>query len=112
LERTVPQMRTLPGRHPNLYVSIKVQPQGPQRNSPFAPDGAIKPGWLALLRDFPDRFVIGTDQFYDDEDDDRMASARRLVDALPPDLAAAVAHENARRLYHLDAFKIPAPAPR
>jgi hypothetical protein len=111
LERTVPLMRTLLGRHPNLYMSIKVQPQGPQRNSPFAPDGSIKAGWLALLREFPDRFIIGTDQFYDDEDDDRLAAARRFIDGLPPDLAASVAHENARRLYRL-AIRISIQAPR
>jgi hypothetical protein len=112
LERTVPLMRTLLGRHANLYMSIKVQPGGPQRNSPFTPSGDIKPGWLALLHDFPDRFVIGSDQFYDEDDDDRLTAARRLVSRLPAELAAAVGHENARRLYRLQALPAPTAVPR
>jgi hypothetical protein len=38
----------------------------------------VRPGWIAML-----------------------ASARRLVDALPPDLKARIASDNAKRIYRL-----------
>jgi hypothetical protein len=55
-----------------------------------------------MLRDFPDRFLIGSDEFFD-EGTERLALARRFVDALPPELARGVASENARRIYRLEA---------
>jgi predicted TIM-barrel fold metal-dependent hydrolase len=102
LERTVPLMRSLLARHPNLFMSVKVDPAGPQRTSPFGPDGSLRPGWRKMLSDFPDRFMIGSDQFYD-EGDSRVVAARRFVDALPSGLAEAIARGNARRIYRLDA---------
>jgi hypothetical protein len=58
----VPQIqRELLSRHPNLHMSLRMNTGGPM---PFlALDEAyrIKPDWLQLLKDFPDRFVIGTD---------------------------------------------------
>ena len=101
-ERTVPLMRSLLEEHPNLYMSIKLDPRGPQRTSPFTPDGVLRPDWVALLRAFPDRFMIGSDQFFD-EGTERLARARRLIDALPSDTARLVASENAKRIYGLDA---------
>jgi hypothetical protein len=44
--------------------------------------------------------MIGSDQFFTD-DTDRLASARRFVNALPPDIVREVASENARRIYRL-----------
>ena len=101
-ERTVELMRALLQRNPNLYMSIKLDPGGPQRTSPLGPDGAIRPDWLALLKDFSGRFVIGSDQFFD-EGTERLARARQFIDVLPPDLARLVARENARQIYRLSA---------
>lgn len=101
-ERTVPLMRRLLNDHPNLYMSIKVDEHAPKRTSPFDLDGNLRPGWLALLRDFSDRFLIGSDQFFDEEPE-RLALARKVVDALPPEIARRVANENARRIYRLGA---------
>ena len=100
-ERTVALMRSLLGKHPNLYMSIKLDPNGPQHTSPFGRDGTLRRNWVALLRDFPDRFMIGSDQFFD-EGSERLAVARRFVDALPSDLARLLASENAKRIYRLD----------
>ena len=100
-ERTVALMRRLLAAHPNLYMSIKLDPQGPQRTSPWAADASIRPGWLAMLREYPDRFVIGSDQFFD-EGESRLDTVRRFIDALPADLARRIGHDNAVRLYHLD----------
>lgn len=101
-ERTVSLMRSLLGKHSNLYMSIKLDSHHLQRTSPFTRDGVLRPKWAALLRDFPDRFIIGSDQFFD-EGRERLALARKLVDALPPDIARLVASENATRIYRLNA---------
>src|SRR5207244_9131706 len=83
-ERTVPLMRSLLQKHPNLYMSVKLDETGSRRTSPFGPDNGLKPGWLMMLRDFPDRFVIGSDQFFD-EGSERITLARKFIDALPPE---------------------------
>jgi predicted TIM-barrel fold metal-dependent hydrolase len=97
-ERTPPLMRALLERHPNLYMSLKIVPWA--HGSPLDQTDTIRPGWLALLRDFPERFVIGSDQFFD-EDPDHVERARGLVNALPADIAPLIARENALRIYRL-----------
>ena len=101
-ERTVQLMRSLLTRHPNLFMSIKSDRAGAPRSSPFAAVGGLKPAWIALLRDFPDRFVIGSDQFLDD-DPERIDRARQLVDELPPELVRTIATDNVMRIYRLPA---------
>jgi predicted TIM-barrel fold metal-dependent hydrolase len=102
-ERTVALMHGLLERHANLAMSIKCDAGGTRATAPFLPEeGAIRPAWLAMLRAFPDRFMIGSDQFLG-EDTERFENARRLVDALPAELARLVAGENARRIYRLTA---------
>jgi len=103
-ERTVRLMRLLLNKHSNLYMAIKFDESGSGLTQPFRPDGEIKPGWLMMLRDFSDRFMIGSDQFFD-EGTERVALARKFVDALPPELARAVANENAKRIYRLEIEK-------
>jgi predicted TIM-barrel fold metal-dependent hydrolase len=100
-ERTVSLMRGLLERHPNLYMSVKIDSAGSARTAPMA-EGGVRPAWLAMLRDFPDRFVIGSDQFFG-EHTERLERARAFVDALPRDLAQLVGRENALRLYRFSA---------
>lgn len=100
-ERTVPLMRGLLERHPNLYMSVTHGRRlGARKTSPFRPDGSLKPGWLAMLRAFPDRFMVGSDQFFD-QGSGRLSQVRRFVDALPPELARRIASENAAHVYRL-----------
>ena len=101
-ERSVQLMRSLLARHANLYMTIKSDRAGAPGSSPLAPEGGLKPAWIALLRDFPDRFVIGSDQFLD-EDPERLERAREIVDALPPELVHMIAIENVMRIYRLPA---------
>jgi predicted TIM-barrel fold metal-dependent hydrolase len=101
-ERTVPLMRSLLQAHPNLFMSVKSDPAGTPATAPFLNGGGIKPGWLAMLRAFPERFVIGSDQFYDTPSV-RTERARKFVDWLPSDLAPLIAFENVRRIYRLSA---------
>jgi len=98
-ERTVPLMRSLLEKHPNLYMSVKLSARGPQYTSPFNQYDELRPGWLAMLREFPDRFLIGSDQFFDEEEPELLPLARKFIDALPPDLARQIARENAMRIY-------------
>jgi len=109
-----PQLaREMLGRHPNLSFSIR-----PLYNSPSAlvnPRGHVNKTWIAVLRDFPDRFVIGTDSFivasnYSGPDAPRVFTAkgakqreavRILLDSLPETLARRIGYENAERLYKL-----------
>jgi predicted TIM-barrel fold metal-dependent hydrolase len=99
-ERTLLLMRGLLERHANLAMSIKSDHNGARLTAPFRTLGDIRPGWIAMLRAFPDRFMIGSDQFLG-EDAERLEESRRLIDALPPDLKLRVASENARRVYRL-----------
>lgn len=96
--RTLPLMRSLLMKHPNLYMSLKLDESGFRLTSPFSVEDNLKPGWLTMLRDFSDRFVIGSDQFFD-EGTERLTLARKFVNALPPDVARVVANENAKRIF-------------
>lgn len=55
-------VRELLGRHSNLALSIRPT-TGPFPGAMVPPKGAINDDWIAVLRDFPDRFVIGSDNF-------------------------------------------------
>jgi len=112
---TVQLTRRLLVDHPNLYMSLRMNPGRGRvmQNHPLMPNG-IKPTWLELFRDFPDRFVIGGDQFF------TTASARGpaahfgqaagnirnrtslFLSHLPADLARKIGYENAIRLYKLN----------
>jgi hypothetical protein len=66
----------------------------------------IKPEWLELIRDFPDRFVIGSDQFNASPKSERSRPHRSMgprmfMDQLPEGLARKVGIENAARIYNL-----------
>ena len=100
-ERTVALMHDLLARHANLYMTIKSDRGGRPQNAPLAGDGSgLKPGWIDLLRAFPDRFIIGSDLFFDDPTP-RLDNARAIVDALPVDIARAVAVDNVKKIYRL-----------
>jgi hypothetical protein len=93
-------MRELLQRHQNLFMSVKSDDSGTRYTDPFGPEGQVKPGWIAMLRAFAHRFVIGSDQFFDQEPE-RMERTRKFVDGLPPDMARLVATENVKHIYRL-----------
>ncbi len=94
--------------HDNLYLSLKVvEREGLQRseNRPLA-GGELRPEWRALIAAFPDRFMLGADEFYSSPGAaGRMPkstdSTWQLLSQLPPELARAVGRENAIRIYGL-----------
>jgi predicted TIM-barrel fold metal-dependent hydrolase len=102
-ERTVDLQRRLLKAHANLYMEIKVDPVDLGKNPPIDAAGKIKPDWLKLFEDFPDRFVIGTDQHYPEPKDapQRWQADVLLLNQLPASVRKKIASENAVRLYGL-----------
>ena len=97
--------------YPNLYMSFRLARGTQHPASALGPDGQVKPAWVALLAEFPDRFLLGSDSFYDRDgvarggaepgSDQGLRALRSFINRLPPQVAKAVAHENALRLYKL-----------
>ncbi|MGE0613916.1 MAG: amidohydrolase family protein [Hyphomicrobiales bacterium] len=106
--RTPQIIRGLLTRNPNLYMSLNVLRQFLfVENLPLKGSGGIKPDWVQLIRDFPDRFVIGSDQFYSApcpgcKMKERVQASSRWLELLPGDIANKMALENPRRIYALD----------
>ena len=100
--------------HPNLFMSLRMAPAHAPQNHPLTITGELKPGWRLLLTDFPDRFVIGGDQFFVDSAGmvgpaalfaTRAAPIRQrtnvFLSLLPEQLAHSIAQANATRIYKL-----------
>jgi predicted TIM-barrel fold metal-dependent hydrolase len=99
--RTPELSRRLLRAHPNLYMEIKFDPGFPGKDPPIV-DGKLKPEWLKLYSDFPDRFIIGSDQHFDPPATAPLARAQQnalLLNQLPMDLRKKIATENALRIY-------------
>ncbi len=68
---------------------------------------ALAPEWQKLLIDHPDRFVFALDNVWGDKHwesslyDGQMALWRQALSNLPQDVAHAIAHGNAERLWEL-----------
>lgn len=102
--------RHLLKKHPNLYMSLRLAANGPAPAFALDQDLHLKPEWLALLKEFPDRFVLGSDFFHTAANGSERGPKEKgfsnfavLLEQLPPDLAEAIAHGNAEKLYHLPA---------
>ncbi len=103
-QRTPELTRRLLREHPNLYIGISPKGGPLVRNWLMQKGRGINPDWRAVIVEFPDRFVIGTDSFYQpDAPTRRMPVAAplvpRLVHQLPPRVARMVAYENAQRVF-------------
>jgi len=104
-------LRRLLQAHPNLFCELSGRESIRQkyRGDPIDEGGGLKPPWKALLEEYPDRFVIGTDvdpatlKTYEEE----IGWWRGILTQLAPTTAAKLAHENAERL-----LKLPAAASR
>ncbi|MCP4687171.1 MAG: hypothetical protein GY859_03915, partial [Desulfobacterales bacterium] len=63
--RTAALTARLLKKHPNLYMSFKISPKDSvAENSPMERGSGLKSEWLDVVKAFPDRFLIGADQFY------------------------------------------------
>jgi hypothetical protein len=109
--RTPKLTRRMLNDHPNLYMSLRLGPGRVPSNHPMTANGIKRP-WLRLFEDFPDRFVIGTDQIFSLKGESltkQHAKQREIVrrqtnrflSYLPPKLARMIAFENAERIYKI-----------
>ncbi len=113
-QRTVALMRRLLMTHPNLYVSITGAQARTRLNRLFVAGVGLDPAWRKLIVEYPDRFMIGSDQFFQSDRPARrwppfIEPAIRIVrtpGALPPEVARKVAFENAQRVFGLDLLRV------
>ena len=105
--RTPELMSRILKAHPNLFMNIKIRKnQGDTPNHPLKA-GTIDPAWLSMLNEFPDRFMIGTDQFYQpmaakEKRRLELEGSRRLMMSLPEGLARKVGYENAVKIFKIN----------
>ncbi len=101
--RTPELCRHLLQAHPNLYMELKIDPLNAGLNSPLdgGATGKLKPEWLKLFQDFPDRFVIGSDQHYPmpENQPQRWQAVITMFNQLPPDLRRKMGVENVAKIY-------------
>lgn len=95
-------------RHPNLYMSFKITRDSRPETRPVTRDFRLKPEWMNLISAYPERFVIGSDEFYaTPKGNVRIGPPRKaegteqLLAQLPPELARKVGYENAIHLFNL-----------
>lgn len=97
--RTPDLCRRLLERHANLYMEIKLDPNAPGKNFLLVGD-KIKPEWLKLFKDFPDRFIIGSDQHYPEPSGpQRWEEVVILFNQLPADLRQKIGTDNIAHIY-------------
>lgn len=99
--------------HANLYLALRVPARvagidgRPIPNRLVDAEYKLKADWLRLFQAFPDRFVIGSDEFVGPSGEKPRIAASfdtswALLDQLPEALAEKIGGENARRIYRLD----------
>lgn len=106
-KRTAALCADLLEKHPNLYMSFKISPRDSRPECmPIAQGIGLKEEWLQLIREYPDRFIIGTDQFYVSPRSPMRQIGPRSVEPtntffslLPPDLGRTIGQENPRRIF-------------
>ncbi len=110
---TIDLVRRLLKKHSNLYFALRVEERlftmgrTPMPNRIVDRQWKIRPEWIALFREFPERFVIGSDEFIGmPGETSRMPQSFdetwSIIEQLPPDLATKIGRDNAARVYNLD----------
>jgi Amidohydrolase/EF hand len=107
--RTVDLTRRMLRSHPNLYLSISSFQNATGNNWFIRPGRGLNPDWRGLILEFPDRFMIGSDIFFQPrtvwhEFPQPLERAIEIVrqPLLPPAVARKIAFENAQRLFRLN----------
>lgn len=108
--RTVVLQRSLLQKYPNLYMSLRLAQRGPHPVIALGGEG-FKPVWIALFKEFPDRFVLGSDHFHGPlegasrgPEEAALENYQAALARLPRFIAEAIGFRNARRI-----FRLPAP---
>ena len=109
-KRTIALTRRLLAENPNLYMSIRIASGMQERKVvkptfPLDKDGRLKQEWLVLFQEFPDRFLIGSDEIIKPANNHPSAGSIRstvgMLEQLPRKLKSQIGYENAYRLYKL-----------
>ncbi len=109
-KRTVELTRELLEENPNLYISLRVASGMQQRRTagttfPLDTNNRLKPLWLSLFKEFPARFLIGSDEIIKPANDHPSAgsiqSTISLLEQLPPGLKKQIGSQNAYALYKI-----------
>ncbi len=90
------RVAALLAKYPNLWGELSY------RSGITGDGGKLTPEWRALFERFPDRFLVGSDTWVNERwssYSEIMAGYRNWLAQLPPDVAAKVAHGNARALF-------------
>ncbi|RLB34750.1 MAG: hypothetical protein DRH11_05055 [Deltaproteobacteria bacterium] len=105
--RTPALTRKLLKKHPNLYMSFKISPRDSLGETcPLLRGYRIKAEWLELISEFPDRFIIGSDQFYLSPRIHGQIGPRsveptdRFFSLLPEQLARKIGYENVKHVFN------------
>ena len=89
-------------------MSFKISPRDcVPENIPVARGAGLKPEWLEILREFPERFLIGMDMFYVPPPSrpigpSRLEPVRKFISSLPADLAYKICQDNPKKVFKLD----------
>ncbi len=68
----------------------------------LAPDGTIDPAWRRVIERFPDRFMVGSDTWVNEQWDnyaELIAVNRKWLSQFPRPIAEMIAFKNAERLF-------------
>ena len=90
-------------KHPNLIAQLRLS--GAPVESPYniLYKGKISEEWITVLTTYPDRFILGSDTFFGNEEEERaQKNAALFLSQLPEDVAMSIACENTVRIYHLN----------
>jgi len=97
--------------HPNLYASLKmldsVGPCQVVAHRPLDENGELQDDWNQLFEEFPDRFVLGSDEFTGNAqsitaDSASLQGTWNLIAKLPEAIAYKFACENPRLIYNIE----------
>lgn len=92
--------------HPNLYLSIRVV----KKNIPSRPtdeNNRIKEDWAKLINTYPDRFMLGSDEFFLPTEKGEHASGESIdytigfLKELSPEIRELVSYKNAEKIFNL-----------
>lgn len=105
-------IRRLLSLHANLFIAMKVDERQTANDGSLMLNrivndkSQIRPEWLKLFQEFPERFVAGSDAFIGSkgkasEMPQSFKETWNAVQQLPPELAEKIGRENAVRIYNL-----------
>jgi len=101
-DNTPALMRRLLSENPNLYTSIKFR-QDMAGKGFLNSDGTINAEWLSVVKDYPDRFMMGSDikpGIWDNEFR-QVKDHVSILSQLPADVQEKVARDNAIQIFKI-----------